>query len=242
VSVGPVAGARTMYDSVTARHLPRHAQMVAGYIDGAYAWSAADWALFPNSALVSITVLGGSQVADVVDFETGNVSAAEAAAWAANMIALGRYPTVYVQESRINELQAAMGARGIHSFGLWRANWNGSADLYVNDTAHQYGNPLITGGHYDISVVRPYWPGVDAAPAPPPAPAPPAPAPPPPPPPSPGPPPPAPLPGPPPPPPAGPPIDQARGAWAQLAEFLTLALPAYLAQLLRALGIIRSRS
>jgi hypothetical protein len=231
-----------MYDSVTARHIPRNAQMVAGYIDGAYAWSPADWALFPHSVLVSITVLGGNQDADVVDFETGNVSADEAATWAYNMIAKGRYPTIYVQESRINELQAAMGARGIHAFGIWRANWNGSADLHLNDTAHQYGNPLITGIHADISVVLPYWPGVDAVPVPvptPPGPQPPPPAPPPP---APVPGPPPPLPVPPPPPVAGPPIDQARSAWAQLADFLTIALPGYLAQLLRALGIIRSRS
>lgn len=223
---GNVPGARTMYDSTNPFDIPQGVQMVAGYVDGLYAWSAAGWAYHAGSRHVRITVLGGTLDADAIDFETGNVTAEDAATWLVRKTARDGYATVYVQESRLGELQAAAEAAGIHAFGIWRANWNNTPDLYVNDIAHQYANPTLTGGHYDKSVVDPYWPGVDPAPAP------------------------APPPGsvPPPvvtPPPAagdvtGTPLDQARAAWSRLGDLLVTTAPQAVIAIEAAIAKIRA--
>lgn len=150
----------SMYDSVNPFDIPIGVPVVAGYVDGLYAWSAAGWARHSGSHKIRITVTGNTLDADAIDFETGNMDAAWAASWAKRMHDAGRYPVIYVQESRLSEAQRALAVYPPFPVGYWRANWNGSADLQPNDIAHQYGNPTITGGHYDISVVRGSWPGV----------------------------------------------------------------------------------
>jgi len=48
---------RTCYDAIHPANIPTNAQMVAGYVDGRYAWSAADWARFPHSVKARIAGL-----------------------------------------------------------------------------------------------------------------------------------------------------------------------------------------
>lgn len=168
---------RYMADSTNGFDIPQgRFELVAGYVDGLYAWSGAMWKFHDSARHVTITVFGGSQVADVADVERGDLTPAQGADWALNMIRLGRYPTLYYSEYLDPQIQAEMGARGIHAFGIWRANWNNVPDLHPNDTAHQYADSAMVGAHYDVSVVRDYWPGVDPAPAPQPSPPPPPPA------------------------------------------------------------------
>lgn len=63
-----------MYDAVTPANLPSGGDLYAGYVDGHYANVAQIQARFPDAKVVTITVIGGNQVADVVDVETGDVT------------------------------------------------------------------------------------------------------------------------------------------------------------------------
>jgi hypothetical protein len=187
-----------MYDSVTAADIPRGALMVAGYVDGAYAWTEADWNLHAKARWVRITVGSGTLDADVADVENGDYTPATAAAWGKRKLARGDAPGYYISESRLPQLYAALSAAGMDPYKghvVWVALWDGVYAQWDGATAKQYQHPPGSGGHYDLSWVADYWPGIDPPPVPAPAPPPPAPGPTPPPPPG-----PTPPPGPPPPP------------------------------------------
>jgi hypothetical protein len=199
-----------MYDSTNPNDIPLSAVMVAGYIDGIYAWPAFGWLRFAGKPSVKITAVNADLNADVIDIESGAMSVAQAIAWAIAKHARGQYFTFYfsydpvVNHATYDQLQAGMNAAGIHSFGMWYANWNNNPNLYPNFIAHQYANPALTGAHYDLSVVLDYWPGVD--------------------------------PGPPPPP---PPLDAARAAWANLGTLLDTVVPGALARIAAAIDQLK---
>ena len=69
---------RRMYDAVEWQRIPANAQMVAGYVDGAFAWPHRAWARFPNARHVRISVipLGDHVHAGVLDVETVAASVA----------------------------------------------------------------------------------------------------------------------------------------------------------------------
>lgn len=221
-----------MYDSTSSADIPAGAEMVAGYVDGLYKWSDEDWQRHPKAVWVGIATNPNTNDGQVIDIENGDATPAQAAAWIRMRFIAGQRPgTAYFSASRFGEVNAAMIAAGISpgDWAVWVADWDGKAELPAGAYAKQYANPLTSGGHFDLSVVADYWPGVDpAASAPPPPPPPP------------GPPPPVPPPVPPPPepnPPTGPPIDDTRSAWQNLASFFTSDLPAAVRELLRLLGL-----
>lgn len=150
-----------LYDSTTASDIPANAQLVAGYVDGAYAWSKADWARFniPDSQKITITVFGG-QMAAVCDCETGDLTPDQAAAW------IQQYPgnIVYCNLSTAPAVVKAMQNAGLTvgpnpQFYLWIADWTGQAHIPSVPgaivVACQYADPVTSGGHYDLSVVTP---------------------------------------------------------------------------------------
>lgn len=200
-----------MYDSVTAADIPAGALMVAGYVDGAYRWSDADWARFRHGVAVRIAVSPLTLDADVLDVETGDATIQQATEWVHAKRVRGEIPTVYIERSRVTEAEAAFKAAGMNPPQWWIAEWNGIQHQVGGAVATQYANPTYTGHHYDLSEVGDYWPGVDPPPIPAPSPAPtPAPTP-------------TPTPGPAPAP--VPPLDQARAAWARLGELLITDFP-----------------
>src|SRR5688572_7173189 len=165
---------RTMYDSVNASAIPRSAEMVAGYVDGIYAWSPQDWARFPDAVKVRISAVGATHLAQVFDVEQGCI-------WPPERVVplvvaarrAGIDPTVYVNERNDwGPTKAAFDRAGVAHPHWWLANYDGRAD-YVTPgaVARQYAHPhdgdgvadrpWETGGHYDLSAVRDYWPGVD---------------------------------------------------------------------------------
>lgn len=222
-----------MYDSVTSHDIPASAQMVAGYVDGLYAWSLLDWELHLGATKVRITVTGATLDAHVADVERGDLTPAQGAQWAKAMIAAGKTPALYFSRSQFGAVNAAMLAEGIDSshWTVWAADWTGQPHLLPGTYATQYADPAYgSGGHYDLSLVADYWPGIDPPPQPPKPPVPPPPVPVP---------PPQPPPTPSPPAPPVPPIDQTRSAWGDLAAFLTRDLPGFVAELLRLLGILK---
>lgn len=226
-----------MADSITATDIPPGVfDLVAGYIDGIYKWTDQDWLFHAKSRLVTISAVTADVSANVLDVETGALDPNQAAGWASQKWARGDIPTVYIQTSRYQELVDAFKARGVRFPYIWAAQWDGVNAPWFGAVAKQYANPPLSGGHYDLSWVADYWPGVDPAPAPAPGPSPlPTPQPP-------APPPPAPLPTPTPQPAPGPPIDQTRSAWANLAAFFVEDVPAFIQEILRLLGLYNKTS
>jgi hypothetical protein len=150
-----------MYDSVDASQIPVDAVMVAGYIDGRYAWSAADWARFPHAVHVEIAVRSATNAGHVLDVETGDATPAEAPGWVLMRRKAGCDPSVYCSTSRWPEVVAAFAAAHVPNPHYWVAAYPGmGAVIPSGAVAHQYADP----GHFDLSVVADYWPGVDVPP------------------------------------------------------------------------------
>jgi len=151
---------RTMYDAVTPGNIPANAQMVAGYVDGRYAWHANDWARFPNAVKVRIAVFSSTNDGHVLDIEPGCSTPASAPGWVQRRRAAGVDPSVYCNTSTWPTVRAAFAAAHVPEPHYWIAAYPGiGAALYAGSVAHQYADP----GPVDISVVADYWPGVDGA-------------------------------------------------------------------------------
>jgi hypothetical protein len=157
---------RIMHDSITAADIPRDARMVAGYINGTWVWSAADWARFPNATKVRIATRANVNDGHVLDVEPGDATPAQAPAWVKMRRAAGVDPTVYCNLSALPAVQAAFTAAGVAQPHYWVARYDNVATVPAGVVAKQYINDPASGGHYDLSAVADYWPGVDPAPAP----------------------------------------------------------------------------
>lgn len=151
-----------MYDGVDASRLPTDAQLVAGYVDGLYAWSAADWARFPNSVKVRIAVFSSTNDGEVLDVEPGDATPAESVDWVLMRRRAGADPTVYMNTSTWPTVRSAFSARNVAEPHYWIAQYDGVASLPSDAVAKQYYNNNQAG--YDLSVVADYWPGVDSTP------------------------------------------------------------------------------
>lgn len=154
---------RTMFDGVNASRLPTNAQLVAGYVDGLYAWSAADWARFPDAVKVRIAVFSSTNDGEVLDIEPGDATPAESVDWVLMRRRAGVDPTVYVNTSTWPAVRACFEARGVAEPHYWVAQYDGVPALPAGAVAKQYYNNDQAG--YDLSVVADYWPGIDSAPA-----------------------------------------------------------------------------
>jgi hypothetical protein len=149
---------RLMYDAVTPANIPANAAMVAGYVDGRYAWSAADWARFPNAVHVPIAVFPTTNSGVVLDVEQGDATPQQAPGWVQMRRAAGVDPTVYCSEDAWPAVRAAFTAAGVPQPHYWVAAYPGEgAVIPVGAVAHQYQD----AGPYDLSVVADFWPGVD---------------------------------------------------------------------------------
>lgn len=156
-----------MADSVTASDIPvGQFDFVAGYVDGAYAWSGADWKLHDQSRHIRIAVSPYTHDADVLDVEQGDATPEQAGNWLRVEVDAGRWKVLYFSAANFAAVHAAALANGVQDdqWGQWVADWDGVAVLPPGPVAKQYANPTLSGGHYDLSVVADYWPGVDLAP------------------------------------------------------------------------------
>lgn len=154
---------RTMYDAIRQNvpAIPADADLVAGYVDGLYAWTPADYARFPHAAHVRICVTTADpSAASVCDRETNALSPAQAREFT---IERNNYrpgtATVYVDWANLpQQLRVSAGL----SWDLWLAWYIGhqpSPDdvarvesvlpAGVRLVAWQYRN----AGPYDISAV-----------------------------------------------------------------------------------------
>ena len=152
---------RLLYDSTTASDIRADAPMVAGYINGSYTWSDADWARFPNAVKVRIAVNAQTNDGHVLDVEDGDALPHEAPAWVLLRRAAGVEPSVYCNLSNVDEIKAAFVHAGVPLPPLWLAHYDGIPVLPDGYIAKQYADEALTGGHYDVSIVADYWPGID---------------------------------------------------------------------------------
>lgn len=156
---------RLCYDSTTATDLPKTAKLALAYVDGRYANVRAVKAWLGSSAkVVTITVLGNLD-ATMCDCETGDLTPQSAAAWAATKRAAGKgFPTIYCLDSQHQAVIAACTERGLtlhKHYNLFVANYDNQRVLPAYAVGKQFADPKLTAHHYDASVVRWYWRGVD---------------------------------------------------------------------------------
>lgn len=137
----------TMYDSVDPSRIPSGAQVVAGYADGLYAWTAAGWGMFPNAVKLTIAVRNTTQ-ADILDVERGDASPDQVPGWVAAFNRPGRRaPTVYCTQSTMGLIRSLMPAGA--NVDYWVANHTATPQNIPGTVAVQW---LNTPG-YDQSLI-----------------------------------------------------------------------------------------
>jgi hypothetical protein len=152
-----------MYDGINslaagiAKSFP-NAAIVAGYINGAYAWTQADWDLFPHANHVQITVTASADAGDVLDVEAGNATPGQTAGWIERRKASGYYrPSIYCSLSAVLAVRQGTGAYILgRDYDIWVADWTGSPHEVTAPgapsatcSATQYESTA----NYDVSVV-----------------------------------------------------------------------------------------
>jgi hypothetical protein len=157
---------RTMYDSITAADIPAYAQLVGGYVNGTFQWSAADWARFPTAVHVRFATRANINDGHVLDVEKGDATPDEAPGWVTMRRAAGIDPSVYCNTSDWPAVRAAFTAAGVPEPHYMVAHYDGVANIPAGAVAKQYINDPDSGGHYDLTCVADYWPGIDPGSAP----------------------------------------------------------------------------
>lgn len=138
---------RTMFDSVNPAAIPAGAQMVAGDINGDFAWPASAWKRFPNATTVRIDVIGDMPLhAGILDVERGDVTPAQAPKWIDARIAAGFVATVYCNRSTWPAVRAA--CKGL-KVSYWIAEWTHVPHMIAGAVAVQWTN----GAAFDTSAV-----------------------------------------------------------------------------------------
>lgn len=117
---------RTMYDAIgqNAAAVPADAEMVAGYAQGGYAWTAADWGRFPRAAHVRIATLTIDwRDASVIDSEVGALSPSQCRKFITDRNTFRpATATVYRDWAGLPQLLRACAGLPYH---LWLAWWIG---------------------------------------------------------------------------------------------------------------------
>jgi hypothetical protein len=154
---------RIMRDSTTPTDIPVHGtDLVAGYSNGNFKWSAEGFARFHTIPHVHIDVNGTNpEGAGVLDCEKGDCDVHQAVTWAKARKAAhpeGYPPVIYCNRSTLTPLFNAMNAAGLHivrDFRLWIATLDGTKTVpdMTGVTAVQFAGENMTGGHFDESIV-----------------------------------------------------------------------------------------
>lgn len=158
---------RIMYDSVNPDAIPTNAQMVAGYIDGqTYRWPDNAWTRFPYAVKVRIARRVSTNDGHVLDVEAGIPTVwpptNAIVQWVQMRRQSGVEPTVYCNElNDWGNLRQLFRNAGVREPNWWVARYNNVQTIPAGAIARQFANPPLAGGHYDLSIVADYWPGVD---------------------------------------------------------------------------------
>lgn len=120
---------RTMYDSATGMTIPAHATVVAGYIDGVYKWTTAEWDRFTHALKIEIAISASLNSGDVLDIETGDATPEQAEGWIKLRKAAGYYrPTIYCSRETVPAVRTGTGKYVLGTdYDLWVGDWTGVA-------------------------------------------------------------------------------------------------------------------
>jgi hypothetical protein len=150
---------RRMYDSIVVASMPTDGDLYAGYVNGRWPTFPKLATTFPKATPVSISI-SADRDAQVLDVETGDATPAQAVPWALRQRKAGRTPTVYANTSTWPAVKAAFHIAGVILPLWWESHYDAIPVLSPGAIAKQYST-----GSYDISVVAPYWPGIDPTPS-----------------------------------------------------------------------------
>lgn len=146
-----------MYDGINsdaaiiARTFP-NTPYVAGYISGRYAWSQADWDLFPKANKIRIATNASVTDGDVLDVEQGDALPSQCEAWITKRKAAGLHrPTIYCSLSAVPAVRQGTGKWILgKDYDLWVALYDGSLSNPVSGAvAKQYAS----GQNWDSNIV-----------------------------------------------------------------------------------------
>lgn len=115
----------TMFDSVDITQIPANPMAVAGYVGGRWKNYDALAAKFPHAYHLSIAI-SADEDADCLDVEPGDAVPAQAAAWVARQLALGKArPCLYASVGTMGAVLAGLNAAGIDPgvLRLWSAHY-----------------------------------------------------------------------------------------------------------------------
>lgn len=152
-----------MFDSVRMANIPATATIVACYRDGIYANEAECRRLFPHAWIVVITVKGLPGCL-VCDCERGDLTPAQAAAWAYQEIRSGNRPTIYCSWAYRLAVNAELALYGLElgvTVDWWCADYVGHAILVSFSVSTQWED----AGPYDVSTTNGTWPQAGPVPA-----------------------------------------------------------------------------
>lgn len=158
-----------MRDSVEPSAIPlENLAAVAGYGDGRWVWSPADWARFPESVVPLSIVVSAQNIGDILDVETGDATPADVPGWVKRFNRPGRRrPTIYSNRETWPSIVKALTNAGLDASAVdwWAATLDGVTKLVVGAVAVQYAGAQHTGGNYDESVIiDPSWIDVPVTP------------------------------------------------------------------------------
>lgn len=158
-----------MYDSVNSYDIPASARLVAGYPDGHYAWSEAEWDRFPDARKykISNTPPANWQGCSIGDFETGALSYNMASAFAeARDNFRPHTATGYASFDHLPQLRKGFNTPSFQPW-VWVALWPNFPDHAEVEMilAALHGWALLAGvqymndktGNYDISRMNRAW-------------------------------------------------------------------------------------
>lgn len=132
--------------------------IVAYYIDGPYAWTPEEIALFPTSVHIRIATRWTTRDGHVIDCETGDATPAEAALWVSQRRADGYpYPMVYVSVSNQQAVISTFIAAHQALPGWWLAHWDDLDQI----PAGAWGKQYESTPRFDKSIWLDTIPGVD---------------------------------------------------------------------------------
>jgi hypothetical protein len=150
-----------MFDSITPANVSAVAapgDLVAGYLNGIYAWPTLAWLGFREHRCVKITIDARLDDGDVLDVENGDATPAQAIGWVQMRRRSGADPTLYGSQSTHAEIDRIWAA-GTRPAWKWVATLNGHPILTLGGLV--VAEQFVDHGPTDESVVADFWPGID---------------------------------------------------------------------------------
>ena len=154
-------------DSITASDIPLGGlAAAAGYGDGPWTWSSADWARFDQAGIPVLSiVINAANQGDVLDVETSDATPEECPGWRARFKRPARRaPTFYCNRITWPKIVNALGINAARQCDWWISTLDGTLDVYYGQrgvappsglrvVAVQWKGSAQTGGHYDESII-----------------------------------------------------------------------------------------